>query len=125
MLASVQAWGMDDERLRSIWLSDESTLAEIGAALTKQPTKIEVHLPRSLASAAVEAWRRDDDDDLGLEGESCEQRVVRHRAGALALIGAAVEDRGREDGETVVVKLDAWFIGDALNAADDAGLIEP
>lgn len=116
---------MDDEPSRSIWASDESTLAEIGAALMKQPTEIEVHLPRSLASAAVQAWQRDDDEDFDLEGESCEQRVVRHRAGALALIGVAVENGGRDDGDAVVVKLDAWFIGDALNAADDAGLIEP
>ncbi len=27
------------------------------------------------------------------------------------------------DRDDVVVKLDAWFVGDALNAADDAGVI--
>jgi hypothetical protein len=41
----------------------------------------------------------------------------------LALIGAALDERGRQEGDNVVVSLDAWFIGDALNAADDAGLI--
>jgi hypothetical protein len=57
---------MDDESRRSTWLRDESTLAEIGAALNQQPTEIEVHLPRSLANAAVEAWQRMDDDDFDL-----------------------------------------------------------
>jgi hypothetical protein len=55
--------------------------------------------------------------------ESADQRVTRHRAGALGLIGLSLEQDGRLEGDQVVVKLDAWFIGDALNAADDAGLI--
>ena len=67
--------------------------------------------------------QRTDADPRDLEAETCEQRLVRHRAGALALIGAALEDRGREDGSEVVVRLAAWFVGDALNAADDHNLI--
>lgn len=114
---------MSDEELRSAWLRDESTLAAIGAALAAQPTEVEIRLPRPLADAAVQAWQREDDGDARLDDESCEQRVVRHRAGSLALIGAAIDDRGRADGDDVVVRLDAWFVGDALNAADDRGLI--
>ena len=113
------------ERLRPDWLRDESLLAGIGASLAKQPREIEVRIPRALADSAVAAWRRDDVGDVTGVEESCEQRVVRHRAAALALIGLAIEERGRVDDDHVVVKLDAWFIGDALNAADDEGMIEP
>ena len=105
---------------------DERLLVDIGAVLFDQETAVEVRLPRALADAAVEAWQRDEQDDgLDLSDESCEDHIVRHRAGALGLIGAAVEDRGYAEGDDVVVKLDAWFMGDALNAADDRGLIRP
>lgn len=109
--------------LRLAWQQDEALLAEIGGALAPQQAEVEVRLPRDLADAAVRAWQRTDDDATDLDAETCEQRVVRHRAGALALIGAALEDRGREDGGDVVVRLAAWFVGDALNAADDHNLI--
>jgi hypothetical protein len=114
---------MDEDRLRSVWRQDEALLARIGGALAPQETDVEVRLPRELADAAVRAWQRTDDDASDLDGETCEQRVVRQRAGALALIGAALEDRGREDGDEVVVRLAAWFVGDTLNAADDQNLI--
>lgn len=108
------------------WRKDERLLANIGAVLFGQETAVEVRLPRELADAAVEAWQRDEEDvGLDLSDESCEDHIVRHRAGTLGLIGAAVEDRGHLEGHVVVVKLDAWFIGDALNAADDRGLIRP
>lgn len=110
---------MKDDRLHSAWRQDETLLAQIGRALASQETEVEVRLPRDLADAAVRAWERTDSDATGLETETCEQRVLRQRAGALALIGAALEDRGREDRDEVVVRLAAWFIGDALNAADD------
>ncbi len=117
---------MDEEQLQSTWLDDESTLAAIGASLVKQPTEIEVRIPRALAAAAVEAWSRDDDGEVAdLSGETCEQRMVRHRAATLALIGVSVENGGRLDGDEVLVTLSSWFIGDALNAADDRGLIQP
>ncbi|MFP5322365.1 MAG: hypothetical protein ACLGIC_11030 [Acidimicrobiia bacterium] len=112
----------DDELTR--WRRDEAVLAQIGAVLFDQETVIEVRLPRPLADAAVAAWQREDDrDDFDLAAESCEDRIVRHRAGALALIGAALDDRGRADGNEVIVELDAWFIGDSLNAADDRDLL--
>lgn len=108
------------------WRKDERVLADIGAVLFDQETAVEVRLPRELADTAVEAWKRDDEDEnLELSDESCEDYIVRHRAGALGLIGAAVEDRGHAEGDDIVVELDAWFIGDALNAADDRGLIRP
>ncbi len=112
-----------DDGLRSAWKQDEALLAKIGGALAPQEADVEVRLPRDLADAAVRAWQRTDDAATDLETETCEQRVVRQRAGALALIGAALEDRGREDGGEVVVRLAAWFVGDALNAADDHNLI--
>lgn len=115
---------MDDSPLRARWLQDEGVLGHLGAALAWQPTRVEIRIPRPLADAAVQAWERDDNDDFDHDGETCEQRVVRHRAGTLALIGAAVEDRGRVDGTDMVVLLDAWFVGDALNAADDRNLIQ-
>lgn len=114
---------MDDDPLRSAWRQDEALLARIGGELAPQHTEVEVRLPRDLADAAVRAWQRTDDGDTDLEAETCEQRIVRHRAGVLALIGAALADRGREDGGEVVVRLAAWFVGDALNAADDHNLI--
>lgn len=113
---------MDDDRLRSVWLADETVLAAIGGALAPQEPEVEVRLPRGLADAAVRAWQRTDDAVTTGE-ETCEQRVVRGRAGALALIGAELEDRGRADGEEVVVRLSAWLVGDALGAADDHDLL--
>ena len=104
------------------WLRDESVLAEIGAELFGQSTGIEVRLPRRLADTAVEAWHREDGEASG-GTESEQDRVTRHRAAALALIGAALEDRARHEGDDVVVELDASLIGDALHAADDQGLI--
>lgn len=113
----------DDDEL-SRWREDAAILADIGALLFDQETVVEVRLPRVLAVAAVAAWQREDDQgDFDPGAESCEERIVRHRAGTLALIGAALEDRGRADGDEVIVRLDAWFVGDSLNAADDRDLI--
>ena len=77
----------------------------------------EVRLPKPLAEAAVAAWERDDDEPL--EAETFEQRGQRHRAAALSLIGLEIAERGRPDGDGVVVDLNAHFIADAINASDD------
>lgn len=115
--------GVSTDDARARWESDESLLAHIGAYLFPQATEVEVRVARDLADKAVAAWQRDDD---GVPpDETCEERIVRTRAAALALIGCALEERGRADGDEVVVKLDAWFIGDALHAADDHGLVQP
>lgn len=55
--------------------------------------------------------------------ESPMMRQMRGRAGTLALIGLAIEQTSREADSGVAVELDAWFIGSALDAADEAGLL--
>jgi hypothetical protein len=98
---------------------EAEVLGRIGQLLVHadMPT-IEVRLPRGLAEAAVAAWERE--DDVGsLTDETCEERISRRRAGALALIGLSITVRGRWDGESVVVELHPVFIGNAVDAADD------
>ena len=41
----------------------------------------------------------------------------------LGLIGMAIEQRGVQDGDEFIVELDAWEIGNALEAADDMDLL--
>lgn len=106
------------------WLyrDDARLLGEIGAALARTDLpRIEVRLPSALARAAVAAWQRDDEGEPGPESdaESYQQRVVRHRAGALGLIGLAVEERGRAEDDEVIVDLSPDVIGSAVDAADD------
>lgn len=106
------------------WNADNDVLARIGAHLYEIDTQLPVVLPREMADAAVAAWHRDGtkgDDSLQ---ETDAERTVRQRAGTLALIGAAIERLGRSHTiDTVVVDLDAWFIGLALEAADEHGHI--
>jgi hypothetical protein len=42
-----------------------------------------------------------------------------HRAAALSLIGLSITERGRWEGEEVLVALDPVLIGNAVDAADD------
>jgi len=113
---------MADDDAYKQWLVDGGVLAQIGAEFAKQATGVEVRLPRALADLAVASWQRDDELE-DLDAESTDQRAIRCRAAALSLIGATLEVAGQPDGDEVVVRLDAWFVGDALNAADDAGLL--
>ena len=113
---------MADDDAYKQWLVDGGVLAQIGAEFAKQATGVEVRLPRALADLAVASWQRDDELE-DLDAESTDQRAIRYRAAALSLIGATLEVAGQPDGDEVVVRLDAWFVGDALNAADDAGLL--
>jgi hypothetical protein len=105
-----------------IWKADAALLARIGRILFDQQTEIEVRLPRSLADELVAVWER-----TGSEGElppeSAEQRRIRSNASSTALIGEAILEGGRADGHDVVFRVDAWFVGNALSAADDAGLL--
>jgi len=104
------------------WAADADTLAAVARELFLQPTRLTVGLPKALADEALRAWERD--DDVGpLPDETPEQRTTRHRAGTLALIGAAVEAGGVADGDGVVVEVDAWHVGNALDAADAMGLL--
>ena len=76
-----------------------------------------MRLPSALARAALAAWQRNDEGEP--DPESFEQRVLRPRAGALAPIGLAVEERGYGEGDDVVVDLSPDLVGNALDAADD------
>ncbi len=110
---------MSEEELREQWRQDELVLGAIGHRFERVllPT-VTVRLPRELAERAAEAWDRDDGGgELGPEDATARQR--RHRAGTLALIGAAVRERGRRDGDEVVVELGAELIALAVDAGDD------
>ena len=78
-------------------------------------------MTRHLAEQAVAAWEREDNGSP-VHGETCEQRLERQRAGTLALIGLSITDRGRWDGDEVVVELDAVFVGLAIDAIDDSAV---
>ena len=109
---------MDETDRQRLYREDARLLGEIGAVLAHAELPgVTVRLPSALARAAVAAWERDDEGEP--DAESYEQRVLRHRAGALALIGLAVQERGRADGGHVVVDLSPDVIGNALDAADD------
>jgi hypothetical protein len=93
-------------------------LGEIGAVLARaELPNIEVRLPAMLARAAVEAWEYNAREDI--KEETLEQRVERNQAGAVALIGLAVSEHGRNNGDEVVVELSPGLIGAALDAADE------
>lgn len=100
--------------------AEEGSLADLGAEFFTQATRIEVRISQAAADAARAAWVRDDDADVDLAAAP-EERRTRYRAGTLALIGLAIEERGRADGDDVVVELDAWEVGAALEAADELG----
>lgn len=104
------------------WAKDAELLAEVGGHLFHQPTRVQVRLPRSIAAAAVAAWERD--GEAGVPGpESHTQRTVRHQAGTIALIGLSIQNGGVDDGDDVVVDMPSWYVGLALEAADEAGLL--
>lgn len=101
--------------------SDEAVLAAIGREFQGQGTVVEVRIPKALADQAIAAWERDETETV--PRETLAECQVRHRSGALALIGLAIQERGRVVGDTVVIELDSWQIGDALNAADELGRV--
>jgi hypothetical protein len=111
-----------DETERDTRRDEADLLAQIGRCLFEQDLRITVRLPAALATGAQAAWDRDDAGDF--ENETPADRTNRHQAGALALIGLAVAQRGAsKDGDEVEVALDAWQIGTALDAADQRGLL--
>jgi hypothetical protein len=98
--------------------ADKTTLVHIGRVIEKRVPLIEVRLPAQLAEAAYAAWRR---DEVGpLRDETAEQRQLRSWAGDLALIGAAIAERGRPERDAVVVKLDVMQLASALDAFYDS-----
>lgn len=103
-----------------------AVLAEVGQPIFGQKTLVTVRLPGALAGKALAAWRRDDGSQThGNETTTTEVRA-RTRAGTLALGGLSIDQSGRPDGDEVLVDLDAWYIGTAYDAAEEAGLpLEP
>jgi hypothetical protein len=107
------------------WERDAGLLAEIGQHLRPQDLTVTVRLTRDLADRALAAWLADDEGESLSPSESPDARKVRHRAGDLGLIGLAVEMTGVPDGTDVIVQVDAWQVGAALEAAEDGGLLNP
>lgn len=69
-------------------------LGEIGDILARADLpRVKVRLPRRLAEQAVAAWELDDEGPI--DPESYEQRVQRHHAGTLGLIGLGIQERGQ------------------------------
>jgi hypothetical protein len=103
------------------WRLDADTLRDAGAhvASTGVPT-VEISLSPELACRAAEAWERDDEQDDSLDRESQEQSAIRLKAATLALIGLAVIESSRLDGDKVVVRLAADLVGGAVAAADNS-----
>jgi hypothetical protein len=109
---------MEETERQRRYRKEALVLGEIGMVLARaELPEVTVRLPSALARAALEAWQ--DDDEGGPDPESDEQRVLRHRAATLSLIGLSVEQRGRTEGDDVLVELSPDLIGRALDAADD------
>lgn len=102
----------------ALYREDAKLLAAIGEHVDAQVDRVTVRLPGALARAAVAAWDRDDEGDL--DEETREQYELRGQAGDLALIGLAVSERGRWEGEEVVVDLFVNLAGAALLAHIEA-----
>jgi hypothetical protein len=117
-----RAVASDRDDRRQQYEHEAETLAQVGAAVFLQPTRVSVRLPGELAGLALAAWRQDS-DSRPLGPETPEQRITRRRAGALALIGLCIEKTGRPDQDKVVCELDSWYLGQALDAAEDRGLL--
>ncbi|MFM9921193.1 hypothetical protein [Lacisediminihabitans sp. H27-G8] len=109
---------MVDTEAQAQYRRDASVLAALGShfATAKLPD-VEVRMPRALADTAVAAWERDDEGPL--DSEDLEQRIQRHRAASLALIGLSIVKGGRPDDGEVFVGLHLDLVGDALTAAED------
>ena|ERR1022692_3491959 len=105
------------------WGRDAKSLYEIGQYLNRDEHPVRVRLSKDLANEALEAWRREDLDELP-DGETHEQYHLRSAAASLAMIGSTLEEGFSEDGDEVVFELDAWFVGAALEAADNAGALK-
>ena len=104
---------------QQIYRQHAQILGEIGSVLVRLDLpNIEVRLPFTLAEKAVAAWEREGDEGPP-DPETFEQRVQRHRAGTLGLIGLTITTRGRRDGDEMVVELSPDILGAAVDAADD------
>lgn len=108
------------EDWHEIYRQEAGQLGEVGLALRGQDIpEVTVRLPMELAERAVASWTRDSEEGGHEVSETPDERVTRHRAGTLALIGIAIQERGQADGQDVVVPLHPGMIGLAMDAADD------
>ncbi|MFE6050571.1 hypothetical protein ACFQ6N_07450 [Kitasatospora sp. NPDC056446] len=105
----------EDQEQYARYREDSKVLAVIGEQVDAQLGRVTVRLPRAVAQAAVDAWERDESGELG--EETHEQYALRDDAGYLALIGLVVSDKGRWEGEEVVVDLPVSYAGAAAQAA--------
>ncbi|MEE1782923.1 hypothetical protein PUR71_08340 [Streptomyces sp. SP17BM10] len=111
---------MVDEEQYVRYREDSKLLAAIGERVHAQVGRVTVRLPGAVAQAAVDAWERDETGDIG--EETREQYELRGQAGDLALIGLAISERGRREGEEVVVDLHVSSAGAAfLSYVEAAG----
>lgn len=94
-----------EARIRAVarYANDDAILKQIDAAIADQESSRPVRLPTHLAGAARRAWLRD--EDVPPDDELREERLLRDRAGTLALIGLAVDERGEPDGDHILVSL--------------------
>ncbi|MFF9478155.1 hypothetical protein [Streptomyces sp. NPDC014733] len=106
---------MADQEQYARYREDAKVLAAIGKQVDAQVGPVTVRLPRAVAEAAVAAWERDELGDLG--EETHEQYALRDQAGELALIGLGISERGRWEGEEVVIDLHVAFAGAASRAS--------
>jgi hypothetical protein len=112
---------MKIREMRRVWAKDADVLVKVGHELAKQKVAIRVTLPRALANAAVRSWDRDWDEEVDFDPkkETRSQARKRHRSGTLSLIGYSVKSQRPKGRKTVRVKLNAFFIADALRALYD------
>ncbi|MCU7820559.1 hypothetical protein [Kitasatospora sp. DSM 101779] len=94
---------------------DAKVLAAIGGRLDAQVGPVTVRLPKAPAEAAAAA--RDRDEPGGVAPETPKQHALREDAAELALIGPAIWQHGRGDGDEVVVKLHVVSAGAAVRAS--------
>lgn len=114
--------GREAEEEYARYREDAKVLAAVGVCVRDQAARIEVRLPKAVADAAVAAWRREESGGPGDGREQGRERyVLRDQAAELALIGAAITERGRPDGADVVVALDVESAGAAARVASSDG----
>ncbi|MEU9620971.1 MULTISPECIES: hypothetical protein [unclassified Streptomyces] len=106
---------MVDQEQYARYREDSKVLAAIGEHVDAQVGRVTVRLPRATAEAAAAAWDRDELGELG--EETHEQYALRDQAGELALIGLAISERGRWEGEEVVIDLSVASAGAAFRAS--------
>ncbi len=109
---------MTEQEPNTRYLDDSKALVAIGEWIAPRVQPVSVRLPLELAEAAVAAWNRDETGEIG--EETADQYALRDRAAELALIGLAVFERGRRDGEDVVVDLHALSVAAAIHAAQSS-----